>query len=97
MITCDANETRFLDAARRRRLKICGSEDPSSLSFVSVLAGLSREDLVASERVAAEFHRLSDSDRTRMVLVGSDTGAIYGERPADVIQSHMQLTGGSRS
>ena len=97
MITCDANETRFLDAARRRRLKICGSEDPSSLSFVSVLAGLSREDLVASERVAAEFHRLSDSDRARMVLVGSDTGAIYGERPADVIQSHMQLTGGSRS
>ncbi|MCX6019978.1 MAG: hypothetical protein NTZ50_16020, partial [Chloroflexi bacterium] len=97
MITCDANQTRFLDAARRRRLKICGSEDPSSLSFVSVLAGLSREDLVASERVAAEFHRLSDSDRARMVLVGSDAGAIYGERPADVIQSRMQLISGGRS
>jgi len=97
MITCDVDDTRFLDAARRRRLKICGSDDPSSLSFVTVLAGLSREDLSVSERVAAEFHRLSDSDRARMVLVVDDAGGVYGERPADVVQSRMELTGGRRT
>jgi hypothetical protein len=97
MITRYTVDTRFLDAARRRRLKICSSEDPSSLCFVSVLAGLGRADLAASERVAAEFHRLSDVDRAQIMLVDDADAAIYGEKPAVVIQSRMNLTGGIAS
>lgn len=94
LIVQDANSSRLRDAALRVRMRICSSEDPSSVTALTVVAGLARADLNSATRAASEYARLSANDLDEIAIVSStDRSSVYVTDDTDVVRMRRNIIG----